>query len=188
MTRPLAPSLADLPDAVLARRAALRDHAAFGVIVDRHGPALYRYSYRMLQHHSDTQDCLQEVLVAAWRGLPAFRGDAELRTWLFALAINQVRTFLRRRPPSTLPVEELQIAAPGRSDPEQHALATDLLSALDRALRELPLSQRSTWLLVEIEGLSYAEVAEIRHTTVDAVRGQLHRARQSLETRLEGWR
>jgi RNA polymerase sigma-70 factor, ECF subfamily len=188
VTEPSAPSLADLPDAVLARRAALRDHAAFGVIADRHGPALYRYSYRMLQHHSDTQDCLQEVLVAAWRGLPAFRGDAALRTWLFALTINQVRTFLRRRPPSTLPVEELQIAASGRSDPEQLAVAADLLSALDRGLRELPLSQRSTWLLIEIEGLSYAEVADIRHTTVDAVRGQLFRARQSLERRLEGWR
>lgn len=178
----------DLPDATLARRAALRDRTAFRVIADRHGPALYRYAYRMLEDAADTEDCLQEVLVAAWRGLPAFRGDAALRTWLFALTINQVRTFLRRRPPPAQPVDDLPLAAPERTGPEQQALAGDLLGALDRALRELPLAQRSTWLLIEVEGLSYAEVAGVRGTTVDAVRGQLHRARRSLETKLEGWR
>ncbi len=176
------------PDVVLARRAALRDRTAFRVIVDRHGPALYRYAYRMLEDAADTEDCLQEVLVAAWRGLPAFRGEAALRTWLFALTINQVRTFLRRRPPPAEPVDDLPLAAPERAGPEQQALAGDLRAALDRALLELPLAQRSTWLLVEIEGLSYAEVAQVRGTTVDAVRGQLHRARRNLETRLEGWR
>jgi RNA polymerase sigma-70 factor, ECF subfamily len=178
----------DPPDEVLARRAALGDRAAFGAIVDRHGPALYRYAYRMLGHEGDTQDCLQEALAAAWRGLPGFRGDAALRTWLFALTINQVRTFVRRRPPATLPVDEAVTVAPATLQPEQQALAADLLSALDRALRQLPLPQRSTWLLVEIEGLSYAEVAEVRHTTVTAVRGQLERARRNLEIKLEGWR
>lgn len=181
-------ALSGLPDDVLARRAALGDRTAFVVVAERHGPALYRYAYRMLQHHGDTEDCVQEVLTAAWRGLPAFRGDAALRTWLFALTINQVRTSLRRRPPATLPVEELQVAVPDRSGPEQQALAAGLLAAIDAALAELPLAQRSTWLLVEVEGLSYAEVAAIRHTTVDAVRGQLHRARRGLEARLEGWR
>jgi RNA polymerase sigma-70 factor, ECF subfamily len=178
----------DLPDAVLSRRAALHDRAAFRVIADRHGPALYRYAYRMLEDAGETEDCLQEVLVSAWRGLPAFRGDAALRTWLFAVTINQVRTFLRRRPPPAQPVDDLELPAPTHAGPEQQALAGDLLAALDRALRELPLAQRSTWLLAEVEGLSYAEVAQVRGTTVDAVRGQLHRARRGLETRLEGWR
>ena len=73
-------------------------------------------------------------------------------------------------------------------DPERSAEGVDLLEALNAALRELPPGPRSTWLLREVEGLSYEQIAEVSGTTTSTVRGQLHRARGHLVQRMEVWR
>ncbi|KQS98570.1 hypothetical protein ASG23_12355 [Cellulomonas sp. Leaf395] len=180
----------EVPDEVLARRAALLDRAAFRVIVDRHGPALYRYARRMVDDPHDTEDCVQEAFAAAWTSLPQFAGRSSLRTWLFAITAHKVRSLQRRRARTALPLpfvpdEEVDSHA---VDPERWAEGTDLLGALHAALRELPPGPRSTWLLREIEGLSYEQIAEVSGTTTSTVRGQLHRARAHLVQRMEAWR
>lgn len=178
------------PDEVLARRAALGDRDAFTVIVDRHGPALYRYARRMLDDPYDTEDCLQEALAAAWSALPHFEGRSSLRTWLFSLTAHKVRSLQRRRSRTALPLpfapsEEVDTHA---ADPEESAVGADLVTALSAALRELPPGPRSTWLLREVEGLTYDQIAEVSGTTSSTVRGQLHRARVHLIHRMEAWR
>ena len=181
---------AEVPDEVLARRAALLDRAAFAVIVDRHGPALYRYARRMLDDPQDTEDCVQEAFAAAWTSLPHFAGRSSVRTWLFAITAHKVRSLQRRRtrtplPLPFVPVDEVDTHA---IDPARSAEGTDLLAALHEALRELPPGPRSTWLLREVEGLSYEQIAEVSGTTTSTVRGQLHRARGHLVQRMEAWR
>ena len=181
---------AEVPDEVLARRAALLDRAAFRVIVERHGPALYRYARRMLDDPQDTEDCVQEAFAAAWTSLPQFAGRSSLRTWLFAITAHKVRSLQRRRTRTALPlpfvpVDEVDTHA---VDPERWTEGLDLLGALNAALRELPPGPRSTWLLREVEGLSYEQIAEVSGTTTSTVRGQLHRARGHLVHRMEAWR
>ncbi|WP_203758670.1 RNA polymerase sigma factor [Cellulomonas chitinilytica] len=178
------------PDEVLARRAALGDRGAFAAVVDRHGPAVYRYARRMLDDPRDTEDCVQEAFAAAWTSLPHFEGRSSLRTWLFAITAHKVRSLQRRRSRTALPLpfapdDEVDLRA---VDPESSAEGTDLLEALHRALRELPSGQRSTWLLREVEGLTYDQIAEVSGTTASTVRGQLHRARAHLIRRMEAWR
>lgn len=177
-------------DVVLARRAALHDHAAFQAIVDRHGPALYRYARRMLDDRQDTEDCVQEAFAAAWTALPQFEGRSSLRTWLFAITAHKVRSLQRRRARSAFPLpfapdERVDLRA---ADPQGSLERSGLLGALQAALRELPPGPRSAWLLREVEGLSYDEIAEVSGTTTSTVRGQLHRARAHLVTRMEDWR
>ncbi len=180
----------EVPDEVLARRAGLGDRRAFAVVVDRHGPALYRYARRMLDDPRDTEDCVQEAFSAAWASLPHFEGRSSLRTWLFAITAHKVRSLQRSRPRTAMPLpfapddEEDRHAV----DPERSAEATELREALDAALRELPPGPRSTWLLREVEGLSYDQIAEVAGTTTSTVRGQLHRARAHLVRRMEAWR
>ena len=180
----------EIPDDVLARRAALLDRAAFRVIVDRHGPALYRYARRMLDDPQDTEDCVQEAFAAAWTSLPQFAGRSSLRTWLFAITAHKVRSLQRRRTRTALPLPFVAAdeVDPRAVDPELSAEGTDLLDALNAALRELPPGPRSTWLLREVEGLSYEQIAEVSGTTTSTVRGQLHRARGHLVRRMEVWR
>jgi len=176
-------------DAVLARRAALHDRAAFRMIVDRHGPALYRYARRMLDDPQDTEDCVQEAFAAAWTALPQFEGRSTLRTWLFAITAHKVRSLQRRQaragPALPLVPDEVDTRA---ADPQRSLERSDLLRALNAALRELPAGPRSAWLLREVEGLSYEEIAQISGTTTSTVRGRLHRARAHLVARMEGWR
>lgn len=180
----------EIPDEVLARRAALQDRAAFGVLVDRHGPSLYRYARRMLDDPRDTEDCVQEAFAAAWTSLPHFEGRSTLRTWLFAITAHKVRSLQRRRARTALPLPFAPDDEVDRQavDPERSAEGADLLAALHTALRELPDGPRSTWLLREVEGLSYAQIAEVAGSTEATVRGQLHRARAHLVRRMEEWR
>lgn len=177
------------PDEVLARLAAMGDRDAFDVIVRRHGPAMYRYASRMLSDRGDTEDAVQDAFVAAWRDLGRFHRRSSLRTWLFGLTAHKAQDIRRRRRP--LPVGEEWVfdrAADRSEQPEAWAARSELLTALDRALAELPARQRACWLLVDVEGLTQAETAEILRMTPAAVRGQLARGRRTLTHKMEAWR
>jgi RNA polymerase sigma-70 factor, ECF subfamily len=180
-------------DEVLARRSGLGDRTAFAEIVVRHGPALFRFVHRLLDNPADVEDALQETFVDAWRGLPDFRGDSSLRTWLFTLARRRAYAAMKRLPEfgsrPHIDIDDVTDRLPDRNaDPARIQVAQDLLAALDLALRMLPPRQRSVWILKEIEDLTYAQIATVMATTPDAVRGLLERARTSLAITLKEWR
>lgn len=177
-------------DEVLATRAALGDRAAFGVLVRRHGPSLYRYALRMLDgDHQSAEDAVQDGFADAWAHLPGFRGESSVHTWLFRVGANRVLAERRRRRP--VPVDDRLLAGRLEADhegPARRAEGADLWAMLDLALSELPWRQRASWILRELEGLSYDDIATILQTTPTVVRGQLHRARGALAVRMEQWR
>lgn len=187
------PPLRTGADEVLARRAGLGDEQAFTALVDRHGPALHRHVSRMLGDPDAAQDVLQETLLAAWRGLPGFRGEAGVRTWLFAIARRQAFALCRKGSPArsgvALDVTDAagQAVAPG-GDPAAVSLACGLVHALEAALRLLPEQQRSAWLLKEVEGLTYLQIATVLEVGPAVVRGLLARARATLCAALQEWR
>lgn len=183
----------DVPDEVLARRAGLGDKTAFAALVERHGPSLYRLLIRLLDDHAAVDDCLQETLLAAWRSLHGFRGDAGVRTWLFTIARRQAYAHLRRVPqsgsvPYVDPDEVLAQIADLRADPARASVDGALLQAVDVALKLLPEQQRSAWILKEVEGLTYAEIATVLEVSPSTVRGLLARGRTTLAEALEEWR
>jgi len=186
-----------VPDEVLARQAGLGDRKAFTQLVARHGPSLYRYTFRLLRHHADAEDCVQDVVLSAWQGLPDFRGDSSVRTWLFVLARHEAQKHLRRNRPffpasGSRPVLDLdevtQELRDLHTDTAVDAVEAALLTALDAVLLLLPERQRSVWILREFEGLSYAEIATVVGITPAAVQGLLHRARTAVATTMHEWR
>jgi len=180
----------DRADEVLARRAALGDRRAYAEIFRRHSPALYRYALRMLsQDHQSAEDAVQEAMTKAWLRLGTFRAEATLRTWLFRLVANECANSARRRRP--IPVDDglLRRLTPSADDEGPNvATAAELRAALDLALRELPWLQRASWLLREVEELSYAEIATVLKVSTTVIRGQLYRARATLSIRMAQWR
>lgn len=175
-------------DDTLRRAAALGDSEAFAAIIDRHGPSMFRYARHMLNDRGDAEEVVQDAFVAAWKGLPDFRGDAPLRTWLFTVTGRKAVDLFRKK--RAVPVEETTLTdlpAPG-ADPAGQAVEAGLLDALGAALAELPWLQRAVWLLREVEQMSYTEIAVVLSTTPTVVRGQLARARAGLRHRLEAWR
>lgn len=180
----------DAPDAVLARRAGLGDRDAFTAIVLRHGPATFRYAMHMLDGNlQDAEDALQNAWTNVWLHLDDFRGDARLRTWLFTVTAHEVLALRRRRRPQLLD-DDLVAATPADEslEPEHRAAERELHESLSLALSELPWRQRASWILRELDGLSYEEIATVLNTSPTVVRGQLHRARRTLATRMAQWR
>lgn len=106
---------------------------------------------------------------------------------------DQVVAHCRRIPrsgslPYVDPAEVLDQIADLRDDPARTSVESGLLEAVDVALTLLPERQRSAWLLKEVEGLSYAEIAVVLAVNPTVVRGLLARARATLATTLEEWR
>ncbi|GAA1881655.1 RNA polymerase sigma factor [Lapillicoccus jejuensis] len=172
-------------DDSLRRAAAFGDLEAFHEIVGRHGPAMYRYAQRTVSDRGDAEEAVQDAFVAAWQTLPDFRGDSSLRTWLFTITRRKAIDLLRKRRP--VPVGDDMMTELVRSD-EQDDAGSGFLDALEVALAKLPETQRSVWLLREVEQLSYAEIASVLRSTETVVRGQLSRARANLQAQLRAWK
>jgi RNA polymerase sigma-70 factor (ECF subfamily) len=182
-------------DAALARRAGLGDRAAFEELFRRLFSPTYRFALRMLDGDAQAaEDVVQESWVKAWRALPDFRGDSAVQTWVFSIVTREAAGVRRRRRPIAVDDELLEPLVargdtdPRRRDPAQAVLARELWETLSLALRELPWRQRASWLLREVEGLSYQDIARVLDTTPTVIRGQLHRARRTLAIRMEQWR
>lgn len=178
-----------VPDGALVRRASMGDRDAFGEIAQRHGPSMFRYATSMLDGDvDDAEDAVQNALMKAWQGLPGFEGRSAVRTWLFRITANEVLQSRRRRRPVALDDALLSNRAARKdADPAHQFAEVELWQTLLLALAELPWRQRASWLLREVEGMSYDQIAAVLGTTETVVRGQLHRARRTLAVRMEQW-
>ncbi|KUN83985.1 RNA polymerase subunit sigma-70 [Streptomyces bungoensis] len=178
-----------LPDALLAVQAAEGDEDSFAVLVRRHGSSLLTLARCMLVDPQDAEEAVQDAFVSAWRRLPEYRHSAEFGTWIYRITVNRCLTLRRRRPP---PLSLDAVAEPAAGDawsqPARCAEQDAATDALSRALRDLDAGQRLCWILREVQGLSYKEIAHVTRATEPTVRGRLFRARRSLQEAMGPWR
>jgi RNA polymerase sigma-70 factor (ECF subfamily) len=187
----------------LLERARSGDQAAFSGLVTRYEAELRLHCYRMLGSFHDAEDVMQEVLVRAWRHLPAFEGRASVRTWLYRIATNRCLT-RRARPAPEAPAGAAFTPPPPNApdievaglQPLPDAWLGDLTAPAPEAiydLREsvslafltliqlLPARQRAVLLLRDVLGFSAAETAGLLDMTVAGANSALQRARAALE-------
>jgi RNA polymerase sigma-70 factor (ECF subfamily) len=181
----------DVGDAYLARRAQEGYLDAYELLVDRHVDRVYRVALRLLNNHHDAEDVTQESFIRAWQSLPRYRHDATFSTWLYRIVTNRAISHVQRRGRQPeVPLDRLSESAPVQDleRPESQVVAKATEAALREAIAALPLEQRVTLVLAQFEGLSYIEIANVRGTSVPAVRSQLLRARRTLGRQLTEWR
>jgi RNA polymerase sigma-70 factor (ECF subfamily) len=169
------------------------DQQAYREVVDEYSARVYRLALGMLGDPSEAEDALQETFLSVFRGLPSFRGDSGIGTWIYRIAANASLTRLRRRK-DTVSLDESaedggepQIAQPSDVwdwDPEQAALTGEVRQVMAQAVAELPDTLRIVFLLRDVEDMSADEVASALRLTVPAVKSRLHRARLFLRDRL----
>ncbi|GAA2564523.1 RNA polymerase sigma factor [Pseudonocardia hydrocarbonoxydans] len=177
----------ELDEQTLVVRAQEGDARAFEQLARRHQDALYRLAVRVMGDRAEAEDALQEALLDAWRRIGRFRGESAFSTWMYRIVTNRCLGMLRKRRP--VPVEEVDAApAPAQDSPERAAERDAGMAALHRALAALPDDLRVCWVLREVEGQGYAEIAQITGATEDAVRGRIHRARTRLAEAMRSWR
>ena len=176
------------------------DAAAFEVLIAERSGEVYGLLYRLTENSEEARDLTQETFLRAFQSIGQFRGDSDLRTWIYRIAINQARNrwrwWRRRRRDATVSLDSenahgtqpLIDSLKSESDksPEQETLAHERERALRRALHSLSLSYRETVILRDIEGFSYEEIAETLGINVGTVKSRLARGRQELRQRLEG--
>jgi RNA polymerase sigma-70 factor (ECF subfamily) len=175
-------------DEALLRRAGTGDAGAFEALVTRHGPALYRFAVRTCGPGRDTEDAVQDALLAAWRGAAGFRGESAARTWLLQIVVNACHRRHRRRAGEPGMLEPLDAAA-GQPDagtgPEERTQAREVGRAIDRALAAMSAEAREVLVLRDVEGLSGEETAAALSLPLAAMKSRLHRARLELKERVE---
>jgi len=178
----------ELDDLTLVVRAQEGDTPAFAVLVRRYQRPLYRLAVRLLGNHSDAEEAVQDAFVTAWRQLSGFRGDAAFSSWMYRIVTNRCLQMLRTRRVVVSLGDIGDQPEPDSASPEHAAEVQDQAAALQRALQELSIDQRACWVLRELHGLSYEDIAAIVNASPDAVRGRLHRARRTLAEVMAPWR
>lgn len=191
-----APTAAD-PQAELLERLRAGDEAAFEQLVREQTPILLRVAGRLLHSDDEARDAVQDAFIAAFRGLPRFRGESRLGTWIYRIAVNAALARLRARagadevsldewlPRFSDDGHAAEAAEPWPADagPERREVRERVRQAIDR----LPETHRTVLVLRDIEELSTDEAAEALGITPGAVKVRLHRARQALRTLLDPW-
>ncbi|ACY16665.1 RNA polymerase sigma factor [Haliangium ochraceum] len=129
----------------------------------------------------EAEEVAQDAFVRIFRGIPKFRGDSALGTWIYRLAVNAALTHATRRKRHFHAGDEVlaEVAAPA-----QVSRDPNLAARLERALAELPPGYRAIMVLHDIEGLSHEECANILGCRVGTSKSQLHKARARMRTLL----
>jgi RNA polymerase sigma-70 factor (ECF subfamily) len=174
--------------------------SAFETLIAERSGEVYGLLYRLTENSEDARDLTQETFLRAFQSIGNFRGESDLRTWIYRIAINQARNrwrwWKRRRRDSTVSLDSAGVhgtqplvdtlRAERDRSPEQETLSHERERVLRRALQSLSLSYRETVILRDIEGFTYEEIAETLGINVGTVKSRLARGRQELRQRLEG--
>ena len=175
------------------------DAAAFEQLVAERTGDIYGLLFRLTGDAEEARDLAQETFLRAFQAIEKFRGDADLKTWLYRIAINQARNrwrwWRRRRRDATVSLDAtigereqtvaMHLEDAKASDPEQETLARERQSQLREALQGLRSAYREAVVLRDIEGLAYEEIAATLQINIGTVKSRLARGRLELRRKLE---
>ncbi|MDR3635759.1 MAG: RNA polymerase sigma factor [Isosphaeraceae bacterium] len=185
---PEAPSGVMCDDETLVQLARGGDRPACEELFRRHRDAAYRVAFRLLGHHEDALDAVQEGFIKAISNLRNFDGRSGFRTWLMRIVHNAAIDTGRkrkRRPTLGLNDESNSLEPASEDDPAQGLNRQDLRRALEFALNRLSPTTRQTFILFAEGGLSYKEIAELQDVPIGTVMSRLHYARHKLQSYLD---
>ena len=171
-------------DAELAA-AATEDLDAFAELIRRHQDFVFGAVLRVVKNRTVAEDVAQEAFLRAYRGLESFRGDAQVRSWMYRIATNLAMNAVTRR--KEFPTEQVP------EIPAQHGPATlmerqELKEALREAIAGLPEDLREPLVMREYHEMSYQEIADATGLPLNTVRTRILRGRRALRERMEAWR
>lgn len=168
----------------LVRLAAEGGEDAFAQLVGLYEKKVYGLALRMCGNPEDAADAAQEAFLAAWKGLPNFRGESGFSTWLYRLtsnaAIDHLRRARRQRGEVSLDGGTGLDAADASPSPQARAEEAELREAVAQGLAQLSEDHRQALLLREMRGLSYEEIASELSLDLGTVKSRISRARGAL--------
>ncbi len=168
------------------------DRDAFERLVVEYRDCVFGLAFRLMGDYDDANDLAQDVFLACYRKIGAFRGESRLKTWLYRIAVNQAKNTWKKRErrggsvTSSIdddPDEENSLArqlASEAPEPDRQAADREAASALWRCLDRINPERRSALVLRCMEGLSYEEIAEAQECSLGTIKSRINRARAEL--------
>ena len=172
---PYAPSMTE---AELIKACLASDRLAQRMLYERYSQAMYTIAYRMTGDFDLAGDVLQEAFLKVFRHLHSFRAESTLGAWIKTIVVRTALSKLRRRPQ----FEPLEHHHLGESVDWGHQLDAEYL---EKAIRALPDGYRAVFVLIEVEGYSHKEVAEMLGISVGTSKSQLFYAKKRLREMIE---
>ncbi len=162
-------------------RAPLTKEKAFTAIIKKYQEKLYWHIRRMVIHHEDANDVLQNVFIKVWNGLGNFREDARLYTWLYRIATNESLTYLDlQKKKSSLSIDNEENIA-NQLESEKDFDANKIEWKLQLAIRQLPEKQRIVFNLRYYDEMPYEEMSRVLDTSEGALKASYHHAVKKIE-------
>ena len=182
------------PDAGLSRRLKCRESKAFEELLDRYQGPIYGFVFRLLDDPADAPDVAQDIFLKVFRKIDDFRGECTLKTWIYRIAVreasNRRRWFSRhRRNIFSLDASDLggawdRVRDPGGT-PFDVLSDQEELNLIDEALHNVDERLRSAVVLRDLQGLSYAEIADTLGVSLGTVKSRILRGREALRANIQ---
>ena len=159
--------------------------AAFSIIVNRYSQQIYWHIRRMVLSHEDADDLVQNTFVKAWTNIEKFRGDSQISTWLYKIAINETLTFLGRNRHTTVSIDSPEGAVADMLESDTYFNGDRADALFSEAVSRLPEKQRLVFNMKYFEEMKYEEMSEILGTSIGALKASYHIAVKKIETFIE---
>lgn len=176
----------EMNDSRLATRMAAGDREAFATFLDLYGARVHRLARRYAQSEADAEDLTQEIFLDLYRSINTFRGESQLATWVYRVALNHClrhREKYSRRETESFD-ETLHDTSDQSGDPARYAAQRELSEEVQTALDCLSELHRDVVILHELHGLTYHECAEVLGVPVGTVKSRLSNAFRALRSSL----
>lgn len=161
----------------------------FSKFVSTHADRIYNHAFRMLRDRLEAEEAVQDIFLKVHRALADFRGDSELRTWLYRITVNTCLTRLRKKPqanvypdgPDGIEAEtQWDSIADDENDPEKLLIEKESKHFVIKALEKVSADDKEILLLFHVDELKYEEIAGVLGIPVGTVCTRLYRARKNL--------
>jgi len=178
-------------DEELVARSKTGDMDSFNQLVKRWERPIFALAYRTLGREEDARDVTQETFLRAFRALSGFKGDAKFSSWLYRIALNLCRDWMRkerRAPlvavPEGVDVEQLAAERGPVETVEDLAARSELSREVARAMESLPTEQRQAIILKEYHGLTFQEIADLMKCPLSTVKTRVYQGLSTLRKQL----
>lgn len=179
-------------DEELVQRSMDGDVESFNQLVRRWERPIYALAYRTIGREEDARDVCQETFLRAFRGLPGFKGQAKFSSWLYRIALNLCRDWIRRQrrtpvvaTPEGLDLVELASEQGPVESVEDLVARREMSRAVSEAMRLLPDEQRTAIILKEYHGLTFQEIADLQGCPLSTVKTRLYQGLSVLRRHLD---
>lgn len=154
---------------------------AFRTILERYHATAYSVVRGIMGDRHEVEDVVQQVYVKIYRGLPRFRGDSKLSTWIYQIARNEALNAVSRKQPVFTPVEDLNVAAPETASPDRLYGEREAKDRLEDAMAGLDNNFKMALELRYMGEHSYEEIAEIMAIPIGTVKTYIYRGKAELK-------